>query len=353
MLSFATEFPLSNQCTRAEFRDAVIDWIVESPHATFTRDDFSNMSDPGEWSAKSDNDKVQTAIVALPHEDLFGIQRVILNQHIEWTTTIVFSRNDSDAWVGVRTSRESSRPAHSLPAAKKPIIVRSLLERFGGARDGDLIIRDMPHCLGNDDIRLAGRLISGAAGSYLPIVYVSCEFVGGYIVDVSSLAYDLAGMAHVVVEPNRPFSRRLQIEVDSDNVYGGTIGVYWPDGGGRRSFFLGKEYDDSSEIKRAIVDEVRTALLNHRPLWRCTWPAVQEALSKQLIADLKASGSKELARIMHHAVLFCGRRWLARIAVRFCGNRSEQTRDATRWGFIGHVGGWSGRTAPPPMGLTA
>jgi hypothetical protein len=42
---------------------------------------------------------------------------------------------------------------------------------------------------------------------------VSSGFSGEYIADTNSLANDLSGMAHVVVEPDRLFSRRLQIEL--------------------------------------------------------------------------------------------------------------------------------------------
>lgn len=101
-------------------------------------------------------------------------------------------------------------------------------------------------------------------------------------------------MAHVVVEPNRPFSVRLQLEVESENVYGGTIGLYWPEGGGRRSFFLGGEYASPGHLANAIKDEIRAALLNRRPLARCTWAYVRETTSRQAIEALKASGSKAI-----------------------------------------------------------
>jgi hypothetical protein len=78
-------------------------------------------------------------------------------------------------------------------------------------------------------------------------------------------------MAHVVVEPNRPFSLRLKIEVDSENVYGGTVGIYWPEGGGRRSFFIGREYESGDDIAGAIFDEVRMALTNRRSLDRSSY----------------------------------------------------------------------------------
>ena len=118
------------------------------------------------------------------------------------------------------------------------------------------------------------------------------------IVDVNALASDLSGMAHVVAEPDRRFSRRLQIATASENVYGGTIGIYWPQGGGRRSFFIGNELDAPADIKRAIFEEIRIALINRRALVRCTWSSVQEIASKEEIKSLRASGSSELDKFM-------------------------------------------------------
>jgi hypothetical protein len=103
-------------------------------------------------------------------------------------------------------------------------------------------------------------------------------------------------MAHVVVEPNRAFSLRLKTEVGSENVYGGTVGVYWPEGAGRRSFFIGREFESPDEIRRAISEEIRMALTNRRPLDRCTWASVQQQVSRRAFEMLKAAGSQEVDR---------------------------------------------------------
>jgi hypothetical protein len=98
-------------------------------------------------------------------------------------------------------------------------------------------------------------------------------------------------MAHVLVEPNRPFSLRLMQEVKGENVYGGAVGIYWPDGAGRRAFFIGKQFESPTELQDAVLDEIRLALVNRRPLARVTWAAVQERTSQQRLEDLKKSGS--------------------------------------------------------------
>jgi hypothetical protein len=127
----------------------------------------------------------------------------------------------------------------------------------------------------------------------MPVVYVSAPFAGEQSLNVDSLASKLSGMAHVVVEADRPFSRRLRIEVNGQNVYGGTVGVYWPDGGGRRSFFLGQDLDTPAEIEEAVFQEVQSALANRRSLVRCTWAAVQAAVSRQAVNALNEQGETQ------------------------------------------------------------
>jgi hypothetical protein len=270
--------------------------VLESPHTRFSAAELGNLAEASEWKQQKEGARISSLRASSSSEEAISVELSLTSDHIEWTTVIVFSYQEADAWIGIRTARESSRPISILPPARKPIIVREILKRFGGATDGALTVKEEPHRLGNNDIRLATRIISGEARCYLPVIYISVGFDGGYTVDANSLAHDLSGMAHVVVEPNRPFSRRLQIEVGSENVYGGTVGIYWPQSGGRRSFFLGPVFDDPQEVKRAIIDEVRTALLNRRPLTRCALSSVQEALSRQKYNELKSSGSRELEK---------------------------------------------------------
>lgn len=213
---------------------------------------------------------------------------------LEWRTTIVFSQEQAAGWIGIRISCESRHPSARLPIAKKPVLVRTLLNRFAGAFDGPFAVQAKPIRLDNADIDVAARCIRGDAGCRLPMVYVSSRFQGGPIVDVDRLADRLAGMAHVVVEPNRAFSVRLRMDVEAQNVYGGTIGIYWPDGGGRRSFFIGPQYDSPREIEDGVCDEVRAALANRRPQANCTRAAVQERVSRRVLARLKEEGTSEI-----------------------------------------------------------
>ena len=296
MLSFATEFPINHTRDSAEFLRAIETWVLGSPHTRLSQDDLAELRAPGESRIQKGNESIDALRVSAVAEDAAGIRYTRRDDALEWVTTVVFSRTGSESWVGIRVSCESSHPAVRLPPAKKPVVVRTLLQDLGGASDGGLRVGSSPFRLDNTDIDVAARLIAGTSGCRLPIVYVSAGFQGNYIVDSDRLASELAGMAHVVVEPNRPFSLRLKIEVDSENVYGGTVGVYWPDGAGRRSFFIGREFESTDEVARALFEEIRTALTNRRAFDRCTWAFVQETASRQAIQALRASGSQDVEK---------------------------------------------------------
>lgn len=294
MLSFATEFPVDADRTTADFLQAMVRWISGSPHTSLSAERLLELQQKDEAFVQSCNEQVQSLVSRSSDTDLAGVRYSRHDDDLEWLTTVVFSRTSFDAWVGIRVECESRHAAAHLPSAKKPVVVRTVLESLGGAADGSLLIRDQAHILANTDIDLAAKLIRGEAGCRLPIAYVSAKFQGGYLLDFNRLAADLSGMAHVVVEPNRPFSARLQLEVDSENVYGGTIGVYWPEGGRRRAFFFGGEYSTPGQLATAIKDEIRAALLNRRTIARCTWAYVRETASRQAIQLLKSSGSKAI-----------------------------------------------------------
>lgn len=300
MLSFATEFPVEGDRTANEFLAAVAEWLLGSPHTSFEQLDLAHFDREEQWVKRRSNELLEVLQHGSVGAESAAVRYTKVDRGLEWASTVVFARSSPNGWIGIRTSVESLHPAARLPAAKKPVFVRTFLDRLGGGMDGDLRVQSTAIVLSNSDVETAARAISGKADCRMPVVYVSARFQGGHAVDADLLADQLSGMAHVLVEPNRPFSYRLMQEVNGQNVYGGTVGVYWPDGGGRRSFFLGKEFDGVDELQCAVVDEVRTALTNRRPLMRVTWSAVQEQVSRKVFAALREHGSTEVDRYIEN-----------------------------------------------------
>ena len=295
MLSFATEFPIGRQNSIQEFVSAIRVWILGSPHTTLNKDDWHEHIRQQEWPIQKKNERIDATILRSDAEEVAAIRWDSKDvKDILWTASVIFNKSKSDAWVRIEVSRQSELAIANLPASKKPVVVKTLLSRLGGASDGMLRVSDTPHRLKDVDIESAAHMITGQMNCHLPVVYVSAGSYDGRGIDCTSLSNRLSGMAHVVVEPNLYFSRRLRIEVDSKNVYGGTIGIYWPDAAGRRSFFVGPILESPEEVHDAVVDEVTKALANRRPLERITWSHVQRLKSRQRIEELQASGSREV-----------------------------------------------------------
>jgi hypothetical protein len=178
MLSFATEFPVNRTRGQAGFMASVKDWIRGSPHSVFTEDDLSSIPSTGEWQLTKGPERLRTLIVSTASDEAAAIEYSKIDHDFEWNTVIVFSRQETDAWVGTRVSCEANHPATRVPLAKKPIFIRMLLDSLEGASDGEIAVTREPQRLNIDDVGLAARLLDANAGCRLPVVYVSCDFSG-------------------------------------------------------------------------------------------------------------------------------------------------------------------------------
>lgn len=295
--SFVTEFPVNKTCDISDFIREIKKWILGSPHTNFVDADFIDLN------LKTDNfnrEKLNEKIIYIRGEQensdsasLNYIKKEANN--FEWLSNITYYKDNHEAWISCRISCESLRPSKKVPEAKKPYFIKTFLENLGGGCDANLFVSNNPIFLNNDDVFFVSEYINGSRQFRLPIVYVSSDFyMSESCIDVNKVARKLSGMAHVLVEPDRSFSISLRKETNGQNVYGGTIGIYWPDGGGRRSFFIGQEFKTKNELENSIYEEIRVSLINRRPLTKCTWSAVQESLSKKQLSRLKEQGSTDI-----------------------------------------------------------
>jgi len=168
------------------------------------------------------------------------------------------------------------------------------LENIGGGADGDLEVQDSPYYLKDSEIDFAAHLINGSSELDLPIIYVSSGGNNEPFVDPEKLARWFAGMAHVIVEPNRAFSFRLMQEVSHRNAYGGAVGIYWPHSGGREILLPSTYAFNSFYLERDTSDYLRNGLNKLRPPRVCTWGYLKEVSARRRIEELRGKGSTEI-----------------------------------------------------------
>lgn len=299
MLCFATDFPVSFDATSSDFMGVVREWISGSPHNVLTKENLAVLDAKGRAFAERGPARLDSLRFIDSTTDSCAIRYIVQDGVLQWMTLATFSKRAADSWVSVRTLCESQHPAAVLPSGKKPLLVKQLLEHLGGGDDNGLVL-GKPISLTNADMALAVDLIAGNAGNRLPIVYVSAPTSNKHFVHIGNLNHKLAGMAHLVVEPSRSFSWRLRDQVNSENVYGGAVGIYWPDSGGRRSQFRRADFSSVRGMESAIEEEVRAALVNRRPLDRCTFSYVDSAISRSEIEHYKKEGDKGFDEYAEH-----------------------------------------------------
>jgi hypothetical protein len=229
MLSFSTEFPVPDFIRGAAFNKAVQTWLAGSRYTLFTAEALDGLGMGESWEALEEGETVESLNETTSDSESIAIVYRKTANNLEWITTIVFAAQPASAWISVRVECEPTHPTAKIPIAKKPVLVKALLDSFDGAADGEFKVGTTPVVFAMSELDLAADCIQGKTNSYLPIIYISTSFNGHYLVDPNSLAESLSGMAHVVVEPNRAFSIQLMRAVQRKNVYGGTIALYWPE----------------------------------------------------------------------------------------------------------------------------
>lgn len=292
MLSFSTEFPVPDEVSADDICDTVREWITGSRFTQFNTEKLLHLGKTEIWDAVDEKEFIESIREDTTDTSTIAISYRKEEEDFEWISTIVFASQPTSNWISVRVECEPKHPRARIPAAKKPVLIKLLLNKFGGAIDGDFKMAPAPVLFAPSEVDLAANCIKGAFNSHLPIVYVSAQFNGHYLVDPNDLAIKLFGMAHVVVEPSRGFSLALMKIVEGKNPYGGTIALYWPEGGGRRVFFAPKGGSQDGELEALVFDEIRKSLINRRPMYRCTLAAVKELRSRRQINALKDAGSK-------------------------------------------------------------
>lgn len=291
MITFSTEFPLDPKNKAEDVLRLACEWLAGSPHTSLPDDAFDALPTDDAREVRAGNETAVFAVVSGSDSTIAGLQYRRLETELEWVTSIVARRDDKETLFSLQVSCEALGTAVRLPAPKKPYFIKQALASLGGGSDGEIPVGDRPFVLGEEDIPVAAALIKGEAKNRLPIVYVSVDFRDQLAVDPSELAAFVSGLAHVVVEPSRSFSAALRSVVDGRNVYGGTLGVYWPQSSARRTYYLDRYGRDPRALQRAISDDLRVALANRRLSGTCTWFHLQEQLSKQRVERLRKSGS--------------------------------------------------------------
>lgn len=208
---FATEFPVRS-VSRTEFFALAIAWLRGMTHSTLRFDDKSIESYQDELIVVGDEgEKFTLKAIEVGSGYVIGARYDLLDRSgLSWRTECVLTNLDKlNASLRVRVQSFTSSQNVTPTYPKKPFFIKSCLIENWGAFDRFFTVQDQPHYLDESQVEVAASAILGEMETILPIVYFSMNRDGGYALDPTKLAYDMGGMAHVVVEPSLEFSAEL------------------------------------------------------------------------------------------------------------------------------------------------
>lgn len=294
MANFSTEFPIDPKNSVAAVMRLACEWIAGSPHTRIPKTDLQELPENGERSVSLGIERVELAHLRAEDFEIGGLRYERTDEGLAWTTSIVTLKTSERHLLSLQVLCEALDTAVRLPPPKKPYFIRQALAELGGGADGEIPITDRPFHLSPGEEAVAAALILGTARNTLPIVYVSAGYRDGHLVNPEELTKYVSGMAHVVVEPSRVFSYKVKLLTKSRNVYGGTVGVYWPNSEARRTYFRDDTTPSTRGLELEIAKDIRVALSNRRQRTNCTWSHLKETVAKLRFDNLKAAGSTEL-----------------------------------------------------------
>lgn len=308
MIVFSTEFPVVASENRAAFVAEILAWLRGMQHQTVLSQNADAELDGSNVLLRSPGGE-ELRMRELKTDDIWsaiGIRHDFPdNKGRAWRTDCVLQRDaadDGQDLVRLRTQCIAKEAGAFLEPPRKPYLIKALLKGSWGGVDQGFTVSDRPIWLTDNDqgIATATAITLGKAAKWLPTVYISAKDGGDWLLSrnaIEKLAYDLGGVAHVVVEPGRAFSFQLREKTDARNAYAGTIGLSIPGRGIVRRYYLGWQYPNGDDLAVA-VKTAATTLRSHMPAFGYDWTELQEqALRSQRARDrnrLSADESEKL-----------------------------------------------------------
>ncbi|WP_139020441.1 hypothetical protein [Citromicrobium sp. JLT1363] len=303
MAMFATEFPTSSCKNNAAFLAEVIAWLRGMKSSTVLyaeaasdveRENAHFLSETGEeLRLRELKEGEDWSAIGFRHEvpDEFG--RL-------WRTEGILKRDIQDksqSILRVRSQCLALQPGARLEYPKKTYLIKALLKSDWGGRDHLCSVSDKPKLLTDDEagIEIAAKIAAGDATRWLPVVYISADDNGGWLLSpqqIEKLAYDLGGIAHVVVEPSRDFSARLREFSGGKNVYGGTVGIALPNRGFIRRLFFSWQIQNSIDLANT-AKKIATSIRSQMPSFGWDWSDLQDGALRAQRSALKGNRSDD------------------------------------------------------------
>lgn len=291
MIVFRTQFEMDQKITTSTIFEICRKWITESPHSQISQELVKLTKLEHDFYIEKDDELFTMFYLQFPDFNILGIKYCLNNRGLNWQTNIVYRKSSDFDWFSIEIDCESETTIPVPVNPKKPYIFKLLLPIMQNAHDNILLLNGKPNNLREKDVDYCADLINGKVQIEFPIVYISLTRNSKTVINPSTLANFLFGLAHVFVEPSIEFSYELREKTCYKNAYLGSIGVYWPEGLGSIILRRQGEHDKFGD---EIYHTIRKALLTKRLKYNCSWNSLLQYKNQEEKEKLNASNKKDL-----------------------------------------------------------
>lgn len=275
---FTTKIKLKNNANSDVIWNILSSWLINSPHYNIKSIDYA-----GEefFSQDYGNKTVQILKFNIFSDNIFALRFKNSDNLNIWTTDCIYIENSCEKRISIALSCHSSDYSSILPRIHKPHIIKKIMESGLCCTDDVLPISDTPIYLKETDDMLCSKIMQGLISTPLPVVYLSIDDFNPnkYSVDEKNLAIKLSGIAHVLVEPSKAFSKKVKTLTDANNPYNGYIGVYFSKSSYKEIISFEDFYDkgvlNRKKVANVIRSTVQQAVLNHDNTNDYSWSKLQ------------------------------------------------------------------------------
>lgn len=279
MVLLNTTFALSKECTKDTFLRILYSYYSDGPY-------WGDLHEPErmlkeDYSGTSGNNTIKSYI--LQNEVIVNV-----SENLERTYELLYIIIKDTPYISVRYINNGVDDEQRLSRAHLPQFLRAIFWKNLGGVDGVIPVTDRAIRIDADNLEMAELIFSGETFQN-PIVYISALPNGTPVFDYETVAYQLAGTAHIVYEANPYVGDILQEKLAGKRPYNGAIKVLYPDG---KDYILVTTDRTPESIKSLLTREVAKYTVN-MPLKREFNVSNRKF---QILAD-KLRGNEELSVI--------------------------------------------------------
>lgn len=303
---FISKIKLKEDVTKEDVWNLIVSWLKGSQHYGIS--EIQHYSE--EYSEQILNSKKLSVLsTKFDEENILACRFDNKEDNNTWYTSIIFSDKNNKKSICIKLSCESNNYSVMLPKLHKPHIIKMLFDYGYCCTKGIFPIIDKPITLSDSDVDLCAEILNGKVETDLPVVFVSYDtFVHGYYVNIEQLAIKLSGVAHVLVEPNKKFTKELRIKSHDKNPYNGYIGIYFPLTDYHEIISYREHFKNGVLDKQSFENSVRytaqRAAINHANIFDWSWDKLIVELHKRKLAAESENVSKSKQELEEYVSAF-------------------------------------------------